>query len=170
LNAKSQGVVMNSERKRSYVDQSMVGERSKSPRLVAWRLREAIKALCLVALLVGCGRDEGQAPPAEGATSVDAAVLTRLGPASAFETTAARPYAAQACARGEVDGLDVLVCHYADAAAAEKATPSLREFVAGALSGIVRKAGSDLVAIADRKEVDPKGERISKLVKAFTTP
>ncbi len=82
--------------------------------------------------------------------------------------TAAKPYDALGCARGEVEELDVLVCHYADATAAETATKSLREFVAGALTGVVRKSGSDLVAIADRKEVDPKGERISRLAKAFS--
>ncbi len=31
------------ERERSYVDPSMVGERSESPRLATWRPREAIK-------------------------------------------------------------------------------------------------------------------------------
>lgn len=128
-----------------------------------------IKSTCIgLLLLVGCGKDAESAPAGAGsAASVEPAVLERLGSASAFEATAAKPYAALGCARGEVEGLDVLVCHYADAASAEAAKPSLREFVTGALSGIVRQAGSELVAIADRKEVDPKGERISKLTKAF---
>ncbi len=49
-----------------YVDRSMVGERSESPRLVAWRLREAINswsAICLVVAssLVAC-TPEAQEP------------------------------------------------------------------------------------------------------------
>jgi len=122
-------------------------------------------------LMSACGKDSAPSSPTnpEGAAalSVDTAVLERIGDASDFETTAAKPYAALGCARGEVEELDVLVCHYADAAAADAAAKSLREFVAGALSGLVRQAGSDLMAIADRKEVDPKGERISRLTRAF---
>lgn len=128
--------------------------------------------LPLLSLLgvLACGEKEG-APGAAGVGGDSAdlsAVLARVGNAAAFETTAARPYAALGCMRGLVEELDVLVCHYADAGAAEAATKSLNEFVAGALTGIVRKSGSDLIAIADRKEVDPKGERISRLAKAFT--
>ena len=43
---------------------------------------------------------------------------------------------------------------YADDAKAEAAQASLREFVAGALTGVVRKAGNELMAVADRKQVE----------------
>lgn len=126
-------------------------------------------ALVLCVCLLGCSGDSkapaGAAVPAEGVGLESA--LGRLGTPEAFEPTAARPYAAASCMRGEVEGLDVLLCHYEDAAKAEAETGTMREFVTGALSGVVRSAGSDLMAVADRKEVDPKGERISRLVTAF---
>lgn len=129
-------------------------------------MRLSLMSLALVAAL-GCGEKEA-APgkPTEGGADLSA-VVERVGDASAFETTAAKPYAALSCVRGLVEELDVLVCHYPDVGSADAATKSLNEFVAGALTGIVRKSGSDLIAIADRKEVDPKGERISRIAKAF---
>jgi len=127
-------------------------------------------ALVTSLIFAACGEPS---PPGAGALAGAVAAdelapaLARLGERDAFETTAARPYQALGCARGEVEGLDVLVCHYADEAKAEAATSSLREFVQGALSGLVRRSGSDLMAVADRKQVDPKGERISRLARAF---
>lgn len=128
-------------------------------------------ALMIALMVVACGKGDdtagGASDEAPVAGMVAPQVLDRVGKASAFEQTAAKPYAALACARGEVEELDVLVCSYPDAGSAEAALKSLREFVAGALSGVVRQSGNDLVAIADRKEVDPKGERISRIVGAF---
>lgn len=133
----------------------------------------AVSLASLVTALFACGEaPKGAAPLSPAASEARspelAAALARVGDVRAFAPTPAAAYRAIGCERGEVDGLDVLVCHYADAAQAEAATTSARDFAEGALSGLVRQAGADLIAVADRKKVDPKGVRISKLVKDFT--
>jgi hypothetical protein len=163
--------------------------RSRLAAAVAHARRAARPGLLLAISFAACGAcGESSAPPsapgeapaprkaeldrasAAAPEAVDfGPVLGRLGLDSAdFEPSAARPYAAIGCVRGESDGLDLLLCRYADGAQAEAAMSTLRDFVVGALSGLVRVAGSDALAIADRKQVDPTGERISSLEASFS--
>jgi hypothetical protein len=87
-----------------------------------------------------------------------------------LEQTAARPYSAKACVQGEVEQLDVLLCSFDGEAAATAAEKSVEPFLAGATTGVVRRRGSVLIAVADRKKSDLRGRQISKLLQAFTTP
>jgi hypothetical protein len=84
-----------------------------------------------------------------------------------FEQAAARPYEAKRCARGEVGKLDVLLCEFEGEPAAKAGEKKLEEFVSGAVSGAVRRSKSQVLAVADRKKADLKGEGINKLLKAF---
>jgi len=144
-------------------------------RSTIWLLAAAVMALVLGA----CSKDKAteankdKAAVGEAADKGDvhkpvAAGLAKAGfKVGAFEQAASRPYEATACARGEVDKLDVLVCRYASADAAEKARTKLEQFVAGAVTGAVRNAGTTALAVADRSKVDLQGKRINELLKAF---
>lgn len=135
----------------------------------------------VAALLVACGgSSDGADGVAVSAASEGAAtsasdndgVLAALGDAGLkvgpFETSAARPYQATACVRGEIEELDVLLCSYADEAQAKAAQATLREFVHGSTTAVIRQGGARVMGIADRKQVDPKGQRLNKIVKAFS--
>ncbi len=84
-----------------------------------------------------------------------------------FEQAAANPYQAKQCVRGKIEELDVLLCSYPDAAAAEGARAKLSSFPAGALTGAIRLRGQLALAVADRDKIDVKGERINRLIRAF---
>lgn len=84
-----------------------------------------------------------------------------------FEQTAARPYKAKACAQGEVEGLDVLLCSYEAEQPALEAAKSLEQFVGAATTGAVRQRGALSLAVADRKKSDLKGQQINKVLQAF---
>lgn len=132
----------------------------------------ALGSLLLV-LLVGC-KDEkkvGTAAAAAPDTPYPRKVATALSEAGIkageLEQAAAKPYAAADCARGQVDKLDLLVCDYKDEATARQGEKKLERFVAGAVSGGIRRRGSRVLAVADRDKVDLKGETINKTLKAF---
>jgi hypothetical protein len=139
----------------------------------------AVASAALAALVAtACGEKEGAfpagtSPPQAAVAGPDAgdealsAVASRLGAEHPFEVAAARPNAALACLRGEVEALDVLVCRYSSSAELEQAMPKLKSFVAGALSGVVRQREGVAMAVADRAKVDPKGEAISRLIARF---
>ena len=150
-------------------------------------LRITLSMVLLTALAAGC-KDETTndnkaavkpAPTGGGAAGQAAqtpyprrvsAALEEAGvkPSAAFEQAAARPYEAKACARGEVDKLDVLVCDFDIEDAAKKGEKKLEQFLDGAVSGGVRRKGNRVLAVADRNKVDLKGEAINRLLKAFT--
>ena len=147
-------------------------------------LKLALLALTL-SLVTGC-KDETKkaaAPAPGGAAEKDkpaaadvphakqvSTALEKAGlkPSAAFEQAAARPYEATACARGEIDKLDVMVCDYDAEPAARAGEKKLEQFVSGAVSGAIRRAGNRVLAVADRNKVDLKGEAINKVVKAFS--
>lgn len=133
-------------------------------------------AMLALALAPGCSKKEA------AVKKEDKAEDTKAGPAfarttgalksagftvSAFEQAAARPYEAQKCSRGEVDKLDVLLCEYGSDAAAESAEKKVLQFFGGAVTGAVRRAGTVVLAVADRKKIDVQGKTINKLLKAF---
>ncbi len=144
--------------------------------------------LCFALALSACGKkDEAgasggaaapakadpEAPAAKASADFQKPVLEGLKKAGLavgeFETTAAKPYQARACTRGEVGNLDVMACQYASAQAAEQARSSLEQFVAGSGTGAVRHSGTVALAVADRKKVDPRGKVIDKLLKTFAS-
>lgn len=118
----------------------------------------------------GAAAEKGKPAPAEvphaSQVSTD---LEKAGlkPSAAFEQAAARPYEARACARGEIEKLDVLVCDYDAEPAARGGEKKLEQFVSGAVSGAIRRAGNRVLAVADRNKVDPTGQALNKVIKAF---
>jgi hypothetical protein len=144
--------------------------------------------LCLALALSACGKKDEpgavgaqtaaaranpSAPEARGSADFQKPVLEGLRKAGLavgeFETTAAKPYQARACTRGEVGNLDVMACQYASAQAAEQARSSLEQFVAGSGTGAVRRSGTVALAVADLKKVDPRGKVIDKVLKTFAS-
>ena len=98
------------------------------------------------------------------------AALTKAGcKVGQFEQAAARPYQAKACAQGEVDGLDVLLCNYDGEQAARAAESALLQFVGGSTTGAVRARGVVTLAVADRKKIDLKGKQINKVLQTFAS-
>lgn len=85
-----------------------------------------------------------------------------------LEPAAAKPYKAKQCVRGQVEQLDLLLCEYPDAAAAQKAEKKVQRFLAGAVSGALRRSATLLLAVADREEKDLQGNAIQKAVTAFS--
>jgi len=121
----------------------------------------------LAVLALGCSK-RGDSP-----TTFPEAALAPLKQADLdvgpFKKTAPGPYAASDCVRGQVEKLDVLLCHYADAAAAKRATHKLETFVGTAMSGAVRQSSALLLAAADRNKSDPRGLAMQKLLSAFNS-
>lgn len=133
-----------------------------------------LTAICAGGLLLGGCKDEKPGVAAAGGEGadfhqvvIDAAKKAGLTP-EPFEAAAARPYKAQACKRGGIAKLDVLVCRYDDAKAAASHEKSFEQFLSGAVTGVVRKKGATVVAIADRDKTDLRGKTINKLVAAVT--
>ena len=87
-----------------------------------------------------------------------------------FEPSAAKPYKARSCVRGEVDQFDVMLCQYESEATAQEMEKNPDQFVGGAPTGAVRRAKTIVLAVADRNKVDLKGKKINKLLKTFAQP
>jgi hypothetical protein len=120
-------------------------------------------ALLAGLLLVSCSKSEEAPFYSETLEQLRGAKLT----VGAFETAAAKPYAAEACARGSVEALDVLLCRFNDEAAAKQATGKAEAFVGGAVTGAVRHAGTLMLAIADRDKKDPTGKQVQRVLATF---
>jgi hypothetical protein len=114
---------------------------------------------------------KAEAKPESEGTAFHEGVVAALKKAgldsTPFEQAASRPYEAKHCARAEVGKLDVLLCEFEGEPAAKAGEKKLEEFVSGAVSGAVRRSKSLVLAVADRKKADLKGEGINKLLKAF---
>ena len=151
-------------------------------------IRRFLVLLVVPLVLAACSKEEAAKPegkdkpnpegtPTTKAAEVEAeeafhdvvtASLKKVGlEPEAFEQAAARPYEAKKCARGEVSKLDVLVCDFEGEPAAQAGEKKLEQFVDGAVSGAVRRTGTRVLAVADRKKADLKGEGINKVLKAI---
>jgi hypothetical protein len=87
---------------------------------------------------------------------------------SDFESQAAKPYKAQACARGEIEKFDAMICLYESEEKAKAAEADLSQFVEGAVTGASRRSGLYMLTIADRKKTDLGGKTLNKVLAAFT--
>ncbi len=85
---------------------------------------------------------------------------------SAMAAANPKPFAAETCQAGTVNGVDVVLCDYdsgEDATAAE-------DLGLGTLTGVTGAAlakGSRLLVVADRRKVDPSGRTIDAITRAF---
>lgn len=71
-----------------------------------------------------------------------------------------------ACRQGQVNGLEVVLCRYADAQAARAAQNTGLERV-GEATGVSLAAGQHLLIVADREGDDPAGRDINTIATAF---
>lgn len=134
----------------------------------------ARSALMLAAVLVvasgvsGCRRR----PHVKGTVAVDDVLQTwnesGLDTAS-VENVDAAPWAAGACSRGQVANLDVLMCEYATDDSLARGEQQMQSELAReqVSTGLVTRTSRTLMAIADKRESDPTGQTIMKLVHGF---
>lgn len=118
-------------------------------------------------VLAACGSEEGGnvAPVAASEVGFVAPITARLAShtQSPFQVRDPKAFGAKACAVGEVEQLEVTVCEF-DAASSEAGQAELKKALAGAQSGAVRTHGALVVAIADRKKVDPRGQALNRVL------
>jgi len=79
------------------------------------------------------------------------------------------PYAASYCERGDVNGVETLVCEYADDSALDRGQQQLKEEWARANvhTGVTVRTKRTLLSAVDRERRDPNGKTINQLVQAF---
>jgi hypothetical protein len=79
------------------------------------------------------------------------------------------PYGAAFCEEGRVQGIDTLVCEYADDGTLGRGQQLLKDEWGreGVHTGVTLTTKRTLLAIVDRGRHDPNGKTISQLVKAF---
>lgn len=137
------------------------------------RLRRGGLALLVVSVVAipGCKKKPGPGGPAATSAFRDPVVrrLTGAGfTVGKMEEAAADDYGADACVRGEVDRLDVLLCEYPTAEAAKDNQRKLVDFGRGAVNGATRTSNTTALVVADRNKVDLAGKRIKRLLAAFS--
>lgn len=86
--------------------------------------------------------------------------------AGGFAAFDGRRLAAISCQVGAVNGLEVTVCRYPDAAAAVAAEPRGRRTI-GAYPGAAVAVANQLLVVADRRAVDPSGRTINRVINRF---
>lgn len=76
------------------------------------------------------------------------------------------PLGATACKGGSAAAIELTLCSFASAAAANGAVKAAERSV-GKHTGVVIAEGDRMLIIADRRNADPKGESINRLAKTF---
>jgi hypothetical protein len=113
---------------------------------------------------VACGDDK--AGPPSGAAAVRAAWTKAgitVGPMTPTDGTV---LGGGDCRTGVAGGVDVTLCSYTDAHAAEQAEAAGLALV-GQATGVSLAEGTQLLVIADRRNADPSGKTIDRLSKLF---
>lgn len=120
-------------------------------------MRVSLALAVAVALSCACGSEKDDV--------VDAWKEAGLTPTSFEELTGDE--LGDECYLGKVDGLEVTLCRYADAAEAEAARAQGLARV-GETTGAALPSGRLLLVVADRDGVDPTGRTINKIARAFS--
>jgi hypothetical protein len=124
-------------------------------------------ALVAAAFVAGCGGDKK--PTGKPATSVDG-LIAQLKSAGLqtgdFAPAEVGPLAPGKCERGDVSGVEVTVCAYADAGKAKQAESAGLALV-GDNTGASLAQGALLLVVADRKGVDKDGKKIDQITRAL---
>jgi hypothetical protein len=127
----------------------------------------AVLALVAAAFVAGCG--SGKKGPGAPASSLDGLVAqlksAGLSPGP-FAPTEVAALGAGKCQRGDVSGIEVTVCSYAEAAQAKKAE-TMGLALVGDNTGASISQGSLLLVVADRKNVDKDGKKIDQITRAL---
>jgi hypothetical protein len=129
--------------------------------------------------VAGCGKKNGAAPGAPAAPNhvsgtphtdavVDAWKSAGLKP-EGFALVQPIPFGASYCEEGRVQGIDALVCEYADDATLDRGQKLLKDEWGreGVHTGVSMRTKRTMMAVVDRGRHDPNGKTISQLVTAF---
>jgi hypothetical protein len=139
------------------------------------RAQALILIVALAPLACGKGKTDGggaQAAHASGTPQtgdvLEAWKGAGLSPAR-FAAVQPPPYAAMYCERGDVGGVDTLVCEYGDDAALDRGKKQLEDewSRAGVHTGVTVRTKRTLLSAVDRERHDPNGKTINQLVQAF---
>lgn len=121
----------------------------------------------------GCGKSKPNGPAHAAGTPHTDAVLdawkdAKLVP-DRFAAVQPPPYAATYCERGDVAGVETLVCEYGDDATLERGQKQLEEewLRSGVRTGVALRNKRTLLAAVDRERHDPNGKTINQLIQAF---
>jgi hypothetical protein len=134
-------------------------------------------ALFVLALFaVACSKGKtGAAPAAEhvaGTPHTDAVVDAwkssglKVG---GFTLVQPPPYVASYCEKGDVAGVETLICEYADDGAVDRGQQQLKDEWArsGVHTGVAVRDKRTLLSAVDRVRADPNGKTINQLVQTF---
>jgi hypothetical protein len=126
-----------------------------------------VRAGCSIALVVAlaaCGDDKPGAPTGRDAV---VAAWTKAGlTVSPLTPADGTVLGGGDCQAGTVGGLDVTLCSYTDAHAADSAQAAGLAAV-GQATGVSLAQGTQLLVIADRRSTDPSGRTIHQLTQIF---
>lgn len=126
-----------------------------------------MRAILLMVLVAGCGKADDAKPAGAAAGSapadpvIEAWKTAKLSPSALTPATVAF---GKDCQSGTIEGLDLLLCHFATPAEAKAAEDQGYAWV-GQATGASQAHGPALVVLADRRKVDPSGRTINRLMK-----
>lgn len=134
-------------------------------------------AVVMAMALAACGKNKaggGTSAPAHVAGTpqtdavLDAWKSAGLKP-ERFEQVKPPPYAASYCERGDVAGVETLVCEYADDGALDRGQQQVKDewSKAGVHTGVTVRTKRTLLSAIDRERHDPNGKTINQLIQAF---
>jgi hypothetical protein len=122
---------------------------------------------------LACGKSKQGGPAhVEGTPHTDAVLEawkdTKLAP-QGFAAVQPPPFAAAYCERGDVAGVETLICEYGDDAALDRGQKQLEEEWqrSGVRTGVALRNKRTLLAAVDRERHDPNGKTINQLIQAF---
>jgi hypothetical protein len=127
-------------------------------------------ALALGVSALGCGKKSGDSTAAKAESPLDQVSSAFQGAGLKSELAAApdaTKFHAAKCMTGSVEQVDTVVCEYASADAVAQGKTDGDAWIADATTGAVLDNGRALLAVADRKHVDPNGKAIHKITQAF---
>ena len=116
--------------------------------------------------LTGCGKKEKRPSKFPDRTLYDLKV--KGVKSTTFTKTDPTPYGAEQCFEGQVEGLAVLLCRFADTDGAKQGEEKLLRYVDGAITGLVRTNGNKALVVADPDKMDLRGQRIAKIAQIFS--
>jgi hypothetical protein len=134
-----------------------------------------IALAALAGSTLACSKSKGGAPGAahvSGTPHTDKVVdtLTDAGlHAEGFAPVQPIPFGAGYCEQGRVEGIDTLVCEFADDAGLDQGKKLMQDQWEreGVQTGVASTAKHTLIGIVDRGHHDPNGKTISRIVAAF---
>jgi len=137
-----------------------------------------VLAVAGVGLSGACGKSKGAAGGAPAAEHVagtphtddviDAWKSSGLE-VDGFAPVVPAPYVASYCEKGDVAGVETLICEYADDGAVDRGQQQLKDewTRTGVHTGVAVRTKRTLLSAVDRERHDPNGKTINRLVQSF---